>query len=196
VFRIFRSEASAIGQLGQGKMEYFYAASNEQRGPHTLEQLFTVGLKPDTLVWHDGLPEWMPAGTLPELAPLFGAPQPQFAPPPPAAPIPTASMPTAPLPVSALPYQVPASIGSPQNGMAIASLVLGIVSLVTILCYGFGLIPGILAIVFGILARKEIRRTEAQGMGMAMAGIVCGSIAIGLLVLGVIAIIVAIAMSH
>jgi len=172
-------------------MEYFYAAGNEQRGPHTLEQLFTVGLKPDTLVWHDGLPEWMPASTLPELATLFSAPQPQSV-----APAPRATPPAAPVPVSALPYQVPGSIGAPQNGMATASLVLGIVSLVTILCYGFGLIPGILAIVFGILARKEIRRTEAQGMGMATAGIVCASIAIGLLVLGVIAIIVAIAMSH
>jgi hypothetical protein len=57
-----------------------------------------------------------------------------------------------------------------REGMAIASLVLGIVALPTCLCYGLAVIPGILAVVFGILSLKSSRK------GMAIAGIICGTI--------------------
>ena len=60
-----------------------------------------------------------------------------------------------------------------DNGFAIASLVLGISSLV-LFCTGiFGIVLGILAIVFGIL---QIRKKQEKGM--AIGGIVTGSVAI------------------
>jgi len=167
-------------------MEYYFAVGNAQRGPHTLEQLSAIGLKPDTLVWREGLPQWKPAGALPELAPLFASPQAHPDGPPADAAVP--------LPALALAYQSPGSDGGSQNGMAIASMVLGIVALLTMVCEGFGLIPGILAIIFGVLARKQIGRSDSQGWGMATAGLICGSIAVGLVVAGITAIVIAIAL--
>jgi hypothetical protein len=55
---------------------------------------------------------------------------------------------------------------SEYNGLAIASMVLGIVWL-----YGVG---SILALVFGYQARKQINRSAQRGAGMATAGIVLG----------------------
>jgi hypothetical protein len=176
-------------------MEYFFAIGSEQRGPVTLEQLATAGLKPDTLVWRDGLPEWTAADALPELAALFQSPQAATGAATPVTPVAPPGGPV-PSPVPALAYQTSASVGGSQNGMAIAALVLGIVALVTMICDGFGLIPGILAIIFGVLARKQIGNREAQGWGMATAGLICGSIAVGLVVLGIIAIVIVIAVAN
>lgn len=61
---------------------------------------------------------------------------------------------------------------NPGKGMAIASLVLGIVAVLTGLIY-LGAVLGILAIIFGIIALKR-----KAGKGMAIAGIVTGSIGI------------------
>jgi hypothetical protein len=156
-------------------MEYYFADGDQQRGPYTLEALRTVGLKPDVLVWHDGLPEWKPASAMPELASLFESS------PTPTMPTPAAS-PATPVPLAAaVPYQSPAATHSRQNGMAVASLVLGIVGLATLLCYLIGVIPAILAIIFGVIARRDIKRDGGQGYGMATAGLICGSITVGLL---------------
>jgi hypothetical protein len=55
-----------------------------------------------------------------------------------------------------------------NNGMAIASMVLGIVWI-----YWIG---SVLALVFGIIAKKQIRETGEGGSGTATAGIVLGAI--------------------
>lgn len=66
------------------------------------------------------------------------------------------------------------------SGKAITSLILGIISLITLPIGGIivlgivGLISGILAIVFSSLSFKEIKRVQARGRGMAIAGLVCG----------------------
>lgn len=58
------------------------------------------------------------------------------------------------------------------NGYCVASLVLGIIGLFTACCVPFiGIIPPILALVFGILGLKS------EGKGMAIAGIVLGGVA-------------------
>ncbi|MFV2121963.1 DUF4190 domain-containing protein, partial [Streptomyces sp. Act-28] len=77
---------------------------------------------------------------------------------------------------------------APANGLGIASMVIGIVSLVTCFLYGFGIVLGILALVFGIIGRKRVRRGEASNGGMATAGIVTGAVGIvlGALFLGVV----------
>ncbi len=64
------------------------------------------------------------------------------------------------------------------NGMAIASMVLGILWL-----YWIG---SILALVFGYTAKKQIRERGETGGGMATAGIVLGWIGVGFLVLALV----------
>jgi Domain of unknown function (DUF4190) len=79
-------------------------------------------------------------------------------------------------------YPPPGGYGYGQpprtNGMAIASLILGILWI----C-GIG---SILALIFGLVARNQIRdsRGQQQGDGMAIAGIVLGGIGVALMVLG------------
>ena len=64
---------------------------------------------------------------------------------------------------------------SKTNGMAIASLVLGIVWI-----YWIG---SILALVFGYIAKSQIKQRGESGGGMATAGIILGWIGVGFLVL-------------
>ncbi|MEF2967113.1 DUF4190 domain-containing protein [Paenibacillus sp. M1] len=59
------------------------------------------------------------------------------------------------------------------NGKSIASLVLGIMSLVVPY---IGFILGIVAIVFASMSFKELKRTGEQGRGLSIAGLVCGII--------------------
>jgi hypothetical protein len=60
-----------------------------------------------------------------------------------------------------------------KSGKAIAALVLGILSLVAPL----GIVLGIIAIVLGALARKEIQASASlDGDGMALAGIITGAL--------------------
>lgn len=56
-------------------------------------------------------------------------------------------------------------------GLAIASMVLGIVS------FFFGwlyLVPSVLAIIFGGVSLNQIKRRNLGGKGMAIAGLACG----------------------
>jgi membrane-bound ClpP family serine protease len=62
---------------------------------------------------------------------------------------------------------------NPSKAFAITSLVLGIVSIPFICCTWVGLVIAIAGLVFGILS---ITRKES-GKGMAIAGIVCSSVA-------------------
>lgn len=66
-------------------MNYFLADGSVQKGPFPVEQLIAQGLKRDTLVWREGMPQWLRAETVPELAMLFTGYQQtqQYAPPPP-----------------------------------------------------------------------------------------------------------------
>jgi len=82
----------------------------------------------------------------------------------------------------------------PTSGKAIASLVLGIVSIVGCIMYGIpSLICGPLAIIFSRLARRQINQGEAGGASasMATAGMICGIIGL-VMVLAFAALIVAI----
>lgn len=84
------------------------------------------------------------------------------------------------------PYGMP--VARPTNGKATASLATGIGSLVLSWCCGLGL-AGIVAIVLGVKARKEIQDSGGaqQGDGLAVAGIITGAIAV---VLGVLILVV------
>ena len=85
------------------------------------------------------------------------------------------------------------SVGSPPvvqpkgtNGLAIASLACGIAQ------FMLGPLPTIPAIVFGHVARHQIRRTGEDGAGLALAGLILGwaAIVLGvLIVVGVAAVV-------
>lgn len=95
--------------------------------------------------------------------------QPQQPPvPPPAQPpyAPYAQPPYAPPPYGYPPMVPP----RPTNGMAIAAMVCGIVGVCSPL--------GVLGIIFGTIAKRQIRETGEGGDGMATAGVVCGWIGV------------------
>ncbi|WP_371662870.1 DUF4190 domain-containing protein [Streptomyces sp. NBC_00280] len=71
----------------------------------------------------------------------------------------------------------------PMNGMGTASLVVGIVSAVFFCLWPLAIILGILAVVFGLIARGRARRGQATNGGQALAGIICGGVAIILAVM-------------
>lgn len=61
------------------------------------------------------------------------------------------------------------------SGMAIASLVLGIISFLLLCCGGcFSVVGGIIGLVFGIIALVQ----KTQGKGMAIAGVVLSSLSV------------------
>nr|CAX84118.1 conserved uncharacterized protein [uncultured bacterium] len=67
--------------------QYHLVIQGQQQGPYDLtgvRQWIAAGqLRADSLIWKNGLPQWVAADRLPELAPLFGAASP---PPPPLPP--------------------------------------------------------------------------------------------------------------
>jgi hypothetical protein len=63
-------------------------------------------------------------------------------------------------------YGYPVAAPPGTSGLAIASLVLGIVWI-----YGIG---SLLAVIFGHIARGQVRRGERSGGGMALAGLILG----------------------
>jgi hypothetical protein len=56
--------------------QYYYTNGTDRFGPMSLEELKTKEITADTLVWYDGLSEWVKAGSVPELAGLFGINEP------------------------------------------------------------------------------------------------------------------------
>jgi hypothetical protein len=81
-------------------------------------------------------------------------------------------------------YQSSAPYQPKTNGFALASLILGIVS-IPLLCCCVGVITAILAIIFGFIARNKIMASNGYetGSGMATAGIIIGFAAIGLAII-------------
>ncbi|SDP63742.1 protein of unknown function [Actinopolyspora xinjiangensis] len=70
----------------------------------------------------------------------------------------------------------------PNNGMAIASMVLSLAAIPFSCMWGFGIVPAILGVVFGHMAKKQIQRDGSYGDGMATAGLVIGYCLLGLVV--------------
>ena len=88
-----------------------------------------------------------------------------------------AGIPRAPVRCPTRPY---GQVQQKTNGLAIAALICG--------CAGFLLfVPGILGIIFGFIARSQIKRSNGQqkGDGMALAGIIVGFAWVALLVLSI-----------
>lgn len=81
-------------------------------------------------------------------------------------------------PYGGSPYQ-PAP---PTNGLAIASMVTSIVGIAGLCCYGLGGIVGLVGAILGHVSKRRIREQGEGGAGMALAGIIVGWIAFGLMI--------------
>jgi TM2 domain-containing membrane protein YozV len=104
--------------------DYFISIDGQrQDGPFAVRELLDRGLRPDALVWREGMPEWQRADTVAELAPIFARPAP---PPPPAGYTPQYATPQFPPPAtigygSAVPFN-----RSDVNSKRVAAGVCGI----------------------------------------------------------------------
>lgn len=118
-----------------------------------------------------------PAATLPGPGELAPAPAPSYGPP---------GAGSYGYPPAGAPYGYPPT--SKNNGLAIASLVCSFFFWI----YGVG---AILAIVFGFIARSQIKQSNGtqKGGGMALAGIIIGFVGI---VIGIVVVIVVVAVVH
>ncbi len=92
-------------------------------------------------------------------------------------------------PVPYRPGSYPGPVGRRTNSMAVASLVCGIGQIF------FWFVAGIPAIVFGHIARRQIRETGEAGEGMALAGLIMGYLGVVLPLLLVVGVIAAVALS-
>ncbi len=80
------------------------------------------------------------------------------------------------------------------QGLSIASMCCGIGSLVLFCIWFIGPPAAIVAIVLGLVAKSQIRRGAATGGGMALAGVICGSITLCIYAAIIIGLIIAAAM--
>lgn len=74
--------------------------------------------------------------------------------------------------------------GSQRNDLGIWALILGILSLVS----GLLIVTGIPAIIVGNMSKRAVARGEANNAGMGTAGVVLGWIAVGISVVGLLAV--------
>jgi len=155
--------------------QWYYGSPAGQSGPveeHQLRELIASGqLVPETLLWRDGMKDWVRLDSLAEFGP--GLPGP-YAP-----------------PGSYHPgYYQPVQ----NSGLAIASLVCGILAVLT--CY-LGALPGIPAVICGHMAISAIRNAPVPmaGRGMAIAGLVLGYLGI-LFTVGVLVVLGVTMLSH
>lgn len=161
---------------------YHVGRNGQQSGPFSIEQLKTMAtsgeLGPADLVWKEGMAGWEPASNVPGLfSPALDAGQA-----PPDAPAPLAQATVLP------PGPGFGPTGPKPNPMALAGMILGIVSVTVGLCCCYGLPFSVAGIIVSILALNQIKTDPAnqQGRGMAIAGLCCSIASIviaGLLVI-------------
>ncbi|HVM26554.1 MAG TPA: DUF4190 domain-containing protein [Mycobacteriales bacterium] len=68
--------------------------------------------------------------------------------------------------------------GPMKNGLGIAALVVGVLSLPAAFTIIGGVVLGLLAIVLGLVGRGRAKRGEADNGGMALAGVVLGALGV------------------
>lgn len=151
--------------------QWHYGSSAGQHGPveeNELRALIASGnVGPETLVWRDGMSDWLPLGSVPELRTGSVSP---YAPP------------------GAPGYYPPVM---PTSGLAIASMICGIVGYLT--CWFVGIL-GIPAVICGHMALNRINTSPypVGGRGMAISGLILGYLGILITVGSVMAFVVTI----
>jgi hypothetical protein len=151
---------------------WYYAREGQQQGPMTAEALRSAlansRVRATDLVWREGMPDWVPANSVPELAsavaarsggppPLPARPLSYYAPPPPSGDdiAQNAGM------------RMLMPVG--RSGWAIAAGYLGLFSVL--------IIPAPVALVCSLMAIRDMRRhPELHGMGRAVFGLIMGGL--------------------
>lgn len=129
-------------------MEYWTIIDNRHAGPFTARQLADMDIRPDTPVWHEGLPDWVPAREISEIAAIMIARQNAHT--QPQAPAPAYNAP-------AQPCNVPAQITTGTEAEPCPPTYLAWSIIVTILCCQLAGIP---AIIFSAQVKSAYRRGE------------------------------------
>jgi Domain of unknown function (DUF4190) len=75
-------------------------------------------------------------------------------------------------------YGYPPPPVQPRNGLGIASLVLAIIALLSVWSVFVAVVLGLIAVVTGFLGRGRVKRGTANNGGVAIAGIVLGTLAV------------------
>ncbi|MGJ8726519.1 MAG: GYF domain-containing protein [Roseibacillus sp.] len=152
---------------------WYFELNGTQQGPEeterVLQRLRNGELSSSTLVWREGMGDWQPLYTVAELVqenqvlPANHSPTSIGMPQPPQGYPGTGMMPV-------------------QNGMALTSMILAISSVVLTLGCLVGFILAVPAVIFGHIARKQIRDGAHMQTGdsMALAGLIIGYIVLGL----------------
>lgn len=82
-----------------------------------------------------------------------------------------------------------AQAAKPKKGFAVASMVIGICSVVVAwmpFMFFFGIIGLILSIVFGLIGLARARKPDGEGKGLAIAGLVLAAVSLALVPVGVV----------
>jgi uncharacterized membrane protein YphA (DoxX/SURF4 family) len=160
-------------------MNWYYAKNGHQNGPVPTEDMIdrvAMGeISPTDLAWCEGMADWLPVSEIPQLKVL-----PPVRDEPVAASTAGAAQPA--------PYQAPAPVAQaatpsyaapgqpPSQGLAIASLVCGILGLIGCCMWFISLPAALAAIVTGHLANSKIKADPQRftGKGMARTGLITG----------------------
>jgi hypothetical protein len=143
---------------------WYFGENGQQVGPvdeGSIRQAIQQGrVNLQTLVWREGMPDWLPLAQVEELS---------------GQPVAPAVYPTSPYATPSASYPGYVQSFAPTSGNAIASMVCGIIGLIT--CFIF---LGIPAVICGHLALKQINNSALPmgGRGMAICGLVMGYIQI------------------
>ena len=157
-------------------MNWHYATNGIQKGPIPTEDMksrIAMGeIAPTDLAWREGMADWMPVASIAELK--VDEPPARVETPASEAPVPSPE-----------PYRAPAQASPvapgnpllpPSQGLAIASMICGILCYIGCCAWYLALPLAIAAIVTGHIARSKAKSDPVRygGKGMARAGLVTG----------------------
>ena len=136
---------------------WFYSINGTQQGPVEDDEMRAMlasrMIQPSTLIWREGMESWQPLGRHPEwmsqIASPVGPPIPGY------------------------------GNVAPTNGLSVASMVCGLVSLPMMLGCWVGIIAAIPAVICGHMALSQLQRNPSQeGRGFAITGLIAGYLTI------------------
>jgi len=169
-------------------VEWFYGKEGQKYGPIdevTLSARIATGeIGPRDLVWTEGMDSWKPLQEVRHLTPGADASRSQdqdAGSQPPGVPLSPYAPPAAGLEGAS--YKPGPSLPV-TNGLAIASMICGILSLV-LFCFCGGIWLGIPAVICGHLGLNQLNApgNQQEGRGMAIAGLICGYLGVAFFVL-------------